>query len=76
MKSLQGSSKSSGLSQVKVLLSCYANVLRRDTIREVFCNVPKIDIRAYNEGDIRLYIASELKHRELLKGSDEESRNL
>jgi hypothetical protein len=38
--------------------------------------VPKIDIGAYNKGDIWLYIASELKRRELLKGSNEELRNL
>jgi hypothetical protein len=39
-------------------------------------DVPEIDIGAYNEGDIRLYRASELKRRELLQGSDEDSRNL
>jgi hypothetical protein len=79
LKFLQESFKSSGLSPVKVFLSCHADVLRRDTpdtIREVFRDVPEIDIGAYNEGDIRLYIASELKRRELLQGSDEKSRNL
>jgi hypothetical protein len=76
MKSLQETFKSSGLSPVKVLLSCHADVLRRDAIREVFRDVPEIDIGTYNEGDIRLYIASELKRRELLQGSDEKSRNL
>jgi hypothetical protein len=76
IKSLQESFKSSGLSLVKVLLRCNADVLRHDTIWKVFRDVLEIDIGAYKKGDIRLYIASSLKRQELLQGSDEESRNL